>query len=160
MGFRGQDVQISTMRTFLMNTIAMEMGCEICSMMFRRAYYTIAQTLTTYDEYGEPRPISSDLVDMILTDRSQYRARISSRYDDLRAACEEMRKLPISVLQDANVEAAVAPFIKGAKVLDLACGTGYYSKKFLDGAQSRLSVLTSQKPWYMLRTQRQRIPID
>lgn len=42
-----------------------------------------------------------------------------------------MRQLPIAILQDANVEAAVAPFIKGAKVLDLACGTGYYSKKFL-----------------------------
>lgn len=131
MGFRGQDVQISTMRTFLMNTIAMEMGCEICSMMFRRAYYTIAQTLTTYDEYGQPQPISSDLVDMILTDRSQYRARMSSRYDDIRAAYEEMRKLPISVLQDANVEAAVAPFIKGA----------YYSKKFLEwGAEQVVGI--------------------
>ena len=57
---------------------------------------------------------------------------MSTQYDDIGAAYEEMRKLPISILQDANVEAAVAPFIKGAKVLDLACGTGYYSKKFLE----------------------------
>ena len=57
---------------------------------------------------------------------------MSSQYDDIGATYEEMRKLPISKLQDANVKAAVAPFIKGAKVLDLACGTGYYSKKFLD----------------------------
>ena len=54
-----------------------------------------------------------------------------TQYDDIGATYEEMRKLPIAILQDANVEAAVAPFIKGAKVLDLACGTGYYSKKFL-----------------------------
>lgn len=69
---------------------------------------------------------------MILPDRSQYRANVSTQYDDMGAAYEEMRKLPISVLQDANVEAAVAPFIKGAKVLDLACGTGHYSKKFFE----------------------------
>ena len=53
---------------------------------------------------------------------------MSTQYDDIGATYEEMRKLPISVLQDANVEAAVVPFVKGAKVLDLACGTGYYSK--------------------------------
>ena len=57
---------------------------------------------------------------------------MSTQYDDIGATYEEMRKLPISILQDANVEAAVAPLIKGAKVLDLACGTGYYSKKFLE----------------------------
>ena len=103
--------------------------------------FTIAQTLATYDEYGQPRPISSDLVDVILTDRSQYRASMPFRYDDIGAAYGEMRKLPISVLQDANFEAAVAPFIKDAKVLDLACGTGYYSKKCLEwGAEQVVGI--------------------
>lgn len=57
---------------------------------------------------------------------------MSAQYDDIGATYEEMRKLPIAILQDANVKAAVAPFIKGAKILDLACGTGYYSKQFLE----------------------------
>ncbi|CAF9922408.1 MAG: hypothetical protein ALECFALPRED_002078 [Alectoria fallacina] len=52
-----------------------------------------------------------------------------------------MRKLPIAILQDANVEAGIASFIKGAKVLDLACGTGYYSKRFLEwGAKQVVGV--------------------
>ncbi len=66
---------------------------------------------------------------------------MSTQYDDIGATYEEMRKLPITTLQDANVEAAVAPFIKGAKVLDLACGTGYFSKKFLEwGAKQVVGV--------------------
>lgn len=85
-----------------------------------------------YDIYGLFRPTSSDSVNENLTDRSPYRTSMSNQYDDMRAAYEEMRKLPISVLQDVNVEAAVAPFIKGAQVLDLACGMGYYSEKFLE----------------------------
>ena len=51
---------------------------------------------------------------------------------DLGTSYEEIRKLPVTLLQDANVEAAVAPFIKDAKVLDLACGNGHYSKRFLE----------------------------
>lgn len=129
---RWQDVHICALKAGLMDTIAMEMGCEICSMTFRCTNYTIAQTQITYDEYGQVRPISSDFVDVFLTDRSQYPANMSTQYDDIGAAYEEMRKLPISMLQDANIEAAVAPFIKGAKVLDLACGTGYYSRLFLE----------------------------
>lgn len=72
---------------------------------------------------------------------------MSTQYDDIGATYEEMRQLPIAILQDANVEAAVAPFIKSAKVLDLACGTGYYSKKFSNGVRSRLLVLTSRREW-------------
>ena len=66
---------------------------------------------------------------------------MSTQYDDIGATYEEMRKLPTTLLQDANVEAAVARIIKGAKVLDLACGTGYYSKKFLDwGAKQVIGI--------------------
>ena len=66
---------------------------------------------------------------------------MSTQYDDIGATYEEMRKLPITILQGANVEAAVAPFIEGAKVLDLAYGTGYYSKKFLEcGAKQFVGV--------------------
>ncbi len=66
---------------------------------------------------------------------------MSTQYDDIGATYEEMRQLPVSILQDANVEAAIAPFIKDAKVLDLACGTGYYSQKFLEwGAKQVVGV--------------------
>ncbi len=66
---------------------------------------------------------------------------MSTQYDDIGATYEEMRQLPIAILQDANVEAAIAPFIKDAKVLDLACGTGYYSHKFLEwGAKQVVGV--------------------
>ena len=70
---------------------------------------------------------------------------MSTQYDDIGATYEEMRKLPGPILQDANVEAAVAPLIKGAKVLDLACGTGYYSKKFLEwGAKQVVGIDVSK----------------
>ncbi|MCJ1449747.1 hypothetical protein MMC28_000075 [Mycoblastus sanguinarius] len=66
---------------------------------------------------------------------------MSTQYDEIGTSYEEMRKLPAAILQDANVEAAVAPYIKGAKVLDLACGTGYYSRKFLNwGAEKVVGV--------------------
>lgn len=66
---------------------------------------------------------------------------MTTQYDDIGATYEEMKKLPVAKLEHANVEAAVSPFIKGAKVLDLACGTGYYSKKFLGwGAKQVLGV--------------------
>lgn len=70
---------------------------------------------------------------------------MSAQYDDIGAKYEELRKQPYSILIDANVEAAVTPFIKGAKVLDLACGTGYYSIKFLEwGATQVVGVDISQ----------------
>ena len=64
-----------------------------------------------------------------------------TQYDDIAATYEEMKALPYVILLDANVKAAVAPFVKGAKVLDLACGTGYWSKKFVEwGAKQVVGV--------------------
>ena len=66
---------------------------------------------------------------------------MSTQYDSIGATYEEMRNLPISILQDVNVAAAIAPYIKDAKVLDLACGTGYYSIRFLEwGAKQVVGV--------------------
>ena len=64
---------------------------------------------------------------------------------DLGATYEEMRKLPVTLLEDANVEAAVAPFIKDAKVLNLACGNGHYSKRFLELGAAKVLGLDSSK---------------
>lgn len=60
------------------------------------------------------------------------KTRMSTQYDSIGTSYDEMRKLPIANLQDHNVQEAVIPYIKGAKVLDLACGTGYYSNAFLE----------------------------
>ena len=66
---------------------------------------------------------------------------MTTQYDDIGVKYEEIRDLHISKPTDANVEAAVQPFIKGAKVLDLACGTGYYFQKFLSwGAKKVVGV--------------------
>ncbi|KAM0799153.1 S-adenosyl-L-methionine-dependent methyltransferase [Usnea florida] len=66
---------------------------------------------------------------------------MSTQYDTIGATYEEMRTLPIAHLQDAHVSAATAPFLRSARILDLACGTGYYSRKFLSwGARSVVGI--------------------
>lgn len=55
-----------------------------------------------------------------------------AQYDTIQAAYDDYRKRSISLIERANVQEAVAPFIKDARVLDLACGTGFYSYHFLN----------------------------
>lgn len=43
---------------------------------------------------------------------------MATQYDNIGTSYNEMRKLPLSKLSDYNVRLAVAPFIKGAKVLE------------------------------------------
>lgn len=56
---------------------------------------------------------------------------MSTQYDGIGTSYDEMRKLPVALLERSNVQAAVTPYIHGARVLDLACGTGYYSQFLL-----------------------------
>ena len=56
---------------------------------------------------------------------TQYDAIGGSRY-------EEMKKLAAAQLQEHSFTKAVAPYAKGARVLDLACGTGHYSRVLLE----------------------------
>ena len=70
---------------------------------------------------------------------------MSTQYDTIGATYEEMRTLPIAHLQDAHVQAAVRPLLPSARILDLACGTGYYSRRFLSwGARSVVGIDISQ----------------
>ena len=62
---------------------------------------------------------------------------------DLGDIYEEIRKRPITLLQAANVEATVAPSIKDAKVLSLACRNGHYSQRFLEFGAAKVSRLES-----------------
>ena len=66
---------------------------------------------------------------------------MSTQYDTIGASYNEMMKLPAAHIQDYNFHKAVAPYAKGAKILDLACGTGHYSKALLAmGATSVVGV--------------------
>jgi SAM-dependent methyltransferase len=70
---------------------------------------------------------------------------MSTQYDAIGAAYNYMKLLPAAKLERANLHSAVAPYIKDANVLDLACGTGYYSRLLLDwGAKSVIGIDISQ----------------
>ncbi|KAL9015119.1 MAG: hypothetical protein Q9173_000259 [Seirophora scorigena] len=53
---------------------------------------------------------------------------MSTQYDTIVAPYNEMRKLPGEICETYNMQEALAPHIQGAKVLDLACGSGHYSR--------------------------------
>lgn len=63
---------------------------------------------------------------------------MSTQYDELVASYNEMRKLPGEVLEVYNMQQVSAPYIKGAKVLDLACGSGYYTNQLLSWGASQV----------------------
>ncbi|KAL8937470.1 MAG: hypothetical protein Q9216_004398 [Gyalolechia sp. 2 TL-2023] len=60
------------------------------------------------------------------------------QYDEIVALHEEMRKLPGERFETYKTQEALAPYIKGAKVLDLACGSGYYSHLMLSWGASQV----------------------
>lgn len=57
---------------------------------------------------------------------------MSTQYDKIGPVYNELKSLPASGIERVNVRDAVAPHVKGAKVLDLACGTGYYTRALLE----------------------------
>ena len=63
---------------------------------------------------------------------------MSPQYDSIQAPYDEIRKSSIALIERANVQEALAPFIKNARVLDLACGSGFYSYHFLKWGASRV----------------------
>ncbi|GAB1320002.1 Methyltransferase domain-containing protein [Madurella fahalii] len=63
------------------------------------------------------------------------------QYDAIGATYTMMKQLPTARIESSNLHAAVAPHVGGARVLDLACGTGYYSRLLLDwGATSVVGI--------------------
>lgn len=56
---------------------------------------------------------------------------MSTQYDDNQGPYDELRKSTISLVERARVRALVAPFIKDANVLELACGSGFYTRYLL-----------------------------
>jgi SAM-dependent methyltransferase len=63
------------------------------------------------------------------------------QYDTIQGPYDYIRTASIAFIERENVHDKVAPFIKNARVLELACGTGFYTYSFLEwGASSVLGV--------------------
>jgi len=68
-----------------------------------------------------------------------------TQYNNISSSYDNINDLPISRAIVPNVERLVHPYIKGARVLELACGTGFFTKYMLDwGASSIVGVDVSQ----------------
>jgi SAM-dependent methyltransferase len=66
---------------------------------------------------------------------------MSTQYDNIGISYDGMKKLPVAPIEAVNVKEATKPYISGARVLDLACGTGHFSNMFSDwGASSILGI--------------------
>ncbi|KIX09114.1 uncharacterized protein Z518_00192 [Rhinocladiella mackenziei CBS 650.93] len=76
---------------------------------------------------------------------------MTTQYDAIGLAYESLKRLPAAMLERNSLCAALTPFLShpaseetnggsdsGAKVLDLACGTGYYSRLLLSWGASQV----------------------
>ncbi|KAL8932719.1 MAG: hypothetical protein Q9216_006714 [Gyalolechia sp. 2 TL-2023] len=66
---------------------------------------------------------------------------MSTQYNTIQAPYDEQRKSSIALIEAENVQSLVSPYINNARVLDLACGSGFYSHRFLEwGAKTVVGV--------------------
>lgn len=67
---------------------------------------------------------------------------MSTQYDAIGQSYESLKHLPAALLERDNLRSAISPFLSsapsGASVLDLACGTGYYSRLLLSWGAARV----------------------
>jgi SAM-dependent methyltransferase len=69
----------------------------------------------------------------------------STQYNSISAEYDAVNDLPISRAIVVNIERVLGPHIRGAKVLELACGTGFFTRHLLDqDASSVVAVDISQ----------------
>jgi ubiquinone/menaquinone biosynthesis C-methylase UbiE len=60
---------------------------------------------------------------------------MASQYDAIGSKYDSFKTLPTSAIEEASFKEAIQPWLAKfphARVLDLACGTGFYSRKLLD----------------------------
>lgn len=63
------------------------------------------------------------------------------QYDSIQGPYDYIRGASIAFIERENVHEKLGPFIKDARVLELACGTGFYTYSFLEwGASSVVGV--------------------
>ncbi|KAL9043761.1 MAG: hypothetical protein Q9214_003060, partial [Letrouitia sp. 1 TL-2023] len=71
---------------------------------------------------------------------------MSSQYDAIQAPYDLLREKSIACIERENVQTTIAPFITGARVLELACGSGFYTREFLPwGARAVVGVDISKR---------------
>lgn len=75
---------------------------------------------------------------ILLIITAYYWSKMSTQYNTIQAPYDEVRKSSIALIERANVQETVAPFINDALVLDLACGSGFYSYDFLKWGASKV----------------------
>ncbi|KAI4268475.1 MAG: hypothetical protein L6R38_007835 [Xanthoria sp. 2 TBL-2021] len=63
---------------------------------------------------------------------------MATQYDSIVLEYDDFRKMPGALFEKHNVEKTLSPFLKGAKVLDLACGSGHYSNLFISWGASQV----------------------
>ena len=62
---------------------------------------------------------------------------MATQYDSILAPYDYIRTRSIALIESENVHSALAPYIEAARVLELACGSGFYTYKLLNwGAKS------------------------
>ncbi|ESZ91244.1 hypothetical protein SBOR_8366 [Sclerotinia borealis F-4128] len=65
----------------------------------------------------------------------------TQQYDTIQAPYDYIRTASIALIERENVHTALTPYIQSARILELACGTGFYTYSFLDwGASSVVGV--------------------
>ncbi|KAL9097496.1 MAG: hypothetical protein Q9165_000392 [Trypethelium subeluteriae] len=66
---------------------------------------------------------------------------MSTQYNQVQAPYDELRKTTIAIVERVNIREIVLPLIHDASVLELACGSGHYSRSFLQwGAEKVVAV--------------------
>lgn len=93
---------------------------SLCCNIVSSRFYSCANKSDIFHYFFLPQPI------------------IPTQYDTIQAPCDEIRKTSNALIERANVQEAVAPFIKYARVLDLACGSGFYSYHLLKCGASKV----------------------
>ena len=83
---------------------------------------------------------------------------MSRQYDTIQGPYDYIRKKTIAYIEHENVRDTVTPFIKGARVLELACGSGFYTYDFLKWG-ARLVVGIDISP-AMIEEARKQAPVN
>ena len=64
---------------------------------------------------------------------------MSTQYDDIVGKYDAINDSPITTAQVRCMKKSLAPISPSAKVLELACGSGYYTQKFLSWGASHIT---------------------
>ena len=64
---------------------------------------------------------------------------MSTQYDEIGSSYDALKRLPAAILERNNLRSTLSPFLRrpSTTVLDLACGTGYYSNLALSWGAAR-----------------------